>query len=113
MKLLTYASPLGEPRAGLLVGETVVDLAAGAGALGTVLPPDVVSVLGLGEAGLAIARRVEAAAAAGEVPGRPLAEVRLLAAVPKPPKLLLLAANYQSHITESGSPPVEIGRAHV
>ena len=109
MKLLTYASPLGESRAGLLVGEAVVDLAAGAAALGSVLPTDVVSVLGLGESGLAVARRVEAAALAGEVPGWPLAEVRLRAAVPKPPKLLLLAANYQSHITESGAPPVDKG----
>lgn len=30
-----------------------------------------------------------------------------MAAVPNPPTVFLLAANYQSHITESGAPPVD------
>jgi 2-keto-4-pentenoate hydratase/2-oxohepta-3-ene-1,7-dioic acid hydratase in catechol pathway len=36
-----------------------------------------------------------------------LAEVRLLAPLRRPPKLLALARNYQDHITEAGSPPVD------
>ena len=56
MKLVTYLTPLNERRAGVIAGDEVVDLAAGAAALGCALPSDVVGVLRLGDAGLAVAR---------------------------------------------------------
>jgi 2-keto-4-pentenoate hydratase/2-oxohepta-3-ene-1,7-dioic acid hydratase in catechol pathway len=43
------------------------------------------------------------------VPVVPEEEARLAAAIPNPPTMLLLAGNYQSHITESGAPPVDKG----
>jgi 2-keto-4-pentenoate hydratase/2-oxohepta-3-ene-1,7-dioic acid hydratase in catechol pathway len=107
VKLVTFVPPTGGSRAGVVAGGGVADLAAGAAALGGELPSDVVGLLGLGEAGLALARRVAAAAEAGQVPIWPEDEIKLAAAVKTPPKLLLLAGNYQSHITEGGDPPVE------
>jgi 2-keto-4-pentenoate hydratase/2-oxohepta-3-ene-1,7-dioic acid hydratase in catechol pathway len=56
---------------------------------------------------MAIAQRVAAAAEAGRLSGIPLAQVSLGPVIPQPPSLLLLAGNYQSHITESGAAPVD------
>ncbi|MEA2594899.1 MAG: hypothetical protein QOF01_1368, partial [Thermomicrobiales bacterium] len=107
MKLVTYLTPTGERRAGIVTEEVVVDLAAGAATFGETLPADLVGLLGLGESGLQIAERVKAEAEAGRIAGWKVDDVRLTAAVPNPPKLLLLAGNYQSHITESGAAPVD------
>jgi len=110
VKLVTYLTPTGERRAGVVAGATVVDLAEGARAIGTELPSDVVGLLRLGKDGLAVADRVRTEAEAGRVAGMAADEVRLTAAVPNPPKVLLLAGNYQSHITEGGAPPVDKSR---
>jgi len=110
VKLVTYLTPTGERRAGVVAGATVVDLAEGARAIGTELPSDVVGLLRLGQDGLAVADRVRTEAEAGRVAGMAADEVRLTAAVPNPPKVLLLAGNYQSHITEGGAPPVDKSR---
>ncbi len=110
MKLVTYLTPDGARRAGVVVGEMIVDLAAGAAALGVALPSDVVGILRLEDAGLATARQVIAAAESGRLPGWPAESVRLTAVIPNPPKLLLLAGNYQAHIVEGGAPPVEKAR---
>lgn len=110
MKLVTYLTPTGERRAGVATGEVIVDLAAGAAALGVTLPADLVGLLRLGEGGLRIARRVEQEAAAGRIAGWRGDDVRLIAALPEPPAIFLLAGNYQSHITESGESPVDKNR---
>jgi 2-keto-4-pentenoate hydratase/2-oxohepta-3-ene-1,7-dioic acid hydratase in catechol pathway len=89
------------------VGEQVFDLAAGAAQIGDELPSDIVGLLAREAAGLAGARRVEEAAVAGRLTGKPLAQVSLGPVIPRPPTLLLLAGNYQSHITESGAQPVD------
>ena len=107
MKLVTYRATAGGARAGVVADGRVFDVAHGAASLGVALPADVVSILALGEAALAVARQVAAEGAAGRVPGWPEDQVTLLAAVPNPPTVLLLAGNYQSHITEGGAPPVE------
>ena len=106
MKLVTYIAPGSGPRAGVAVDGRVFDLAAGSAALGSELPNDVVALHQLGEPGMTIAYLVAAEGSAGRLPGWSEDEVRLAAAVPNPPTLLLLAGNYQSHITESGAPPV-------
>jgi 2-keto-4-pentenoate hydratase/2-oxohepta-3-ene-1,7-dioic acid hydratase in catechol pathway len=110
VKLVTYVTPTGERRAGVVAGDAVADLAAGAAALGATVPSEVVGLLRLGEPGLAVAARVKAEAEAGRLAGWPVGEVTLTAAVPNPPKLLLLAGNYQSHITEGGDAPVDKNR---
>jgi 2-keto-4-pentenoate hydratase/2-oxohepta-3-ene-1,7-dioic acid hydratase in catechol pathway len=55
------------------------------------------------------------AAVAGAAPGsgggsRPLADVRLLAPIRRPGKLLAVAANYQAHVTEGGGDELDKAR---
>jgi 2-keto-4-pentenoate hydratase/2-oxohepta-3-ene-1,7-dioic acid hydratase in catechol pathway len=106
MRLVTYRRD-GQDRAGMVVGERIVDLAEGAAALGESVPSDIVGLLTLEEAGLATARRVAEHAAKTELPGVALAGADLGPVIPKPPTLLLLAGNYQSHLTEGGGKRVD------
>ncbi|MGH7753123.1 MAG: fumarylacetoacetate hydrolase family protein [Gemmatimonadales bacterium] len=115
MKFVTYQSEDG-PRSGLLEGETVFDLAAlhrrllrGSGkGSGEHLPPDLLAFIERGS--LALARRMLTMArslrgAARSSVGRPLAEARLLAPIPRPQKNLFCTGhNYAKHVAESGSP---------
>ena len=105
MRLVTYRRD-GVDRAGVVVGERIVDLADGAAALGETLPTDIVGLLTLEGAGLALAGRV-AAQAGGDAPGVVLAGADLGPVIPQPPTLLLLAGNYQSHLTEGGGSRVD------
>jgi 2-keto-4-pentenoate hydratase/2-oxohepta-3-ene-1,7-dioic acid hydratase in catechol pathway len=102
VRLATFATA-GAIRCGGVVGpagdERVVDLGrASAGRL----PADLLALLELPDG---IDRAAEVVAAAE--PDHLLAEVRLLAPLRRPPKLLAVAANYQSHILEAGRPPVD------
>lgn len=107
MKFVSYSKEESEIRAGLSIGGKVVDLADGAAVLGASLPSNVVEILALGEAGLEVARRVAAAAAAGQIPMSSEREVTLEAAVQNPPSIFLLAGNYQAHIMEGGGSAVD------
>lgn len=108
MKLVTFRRSSDEsPRPGIAFDGKIVDLVAGAEALGLTAPGSVVDILAQGEAGLDIARKVESAAKSGEIDSVPESDVTLLAAVPNPPTIFLLAGNYQSHIVEGGAAPVE------
>ena len=107
MRLVTYANEAGEARGGVVSGDRIVDLALGAAAIGKALPSDIVGLLTLEEAGLAIASEVLAHAATATLPGVPLAGASLKAVIPQPPTILLLAGNYQSHIVESGAAPLD------
>lgn len=107
MRLVTYLNEAGEARSGVVSGERIIDLAQGAAAIGKSLPSDIVGLLTLEEAGLAIAGEVLAHAASNDLPGVPLEGAKLKAAIPQPPTILLLAGNYQSHITESGAAPLD------
>lgn len=86
-----------EPRAAALVGHDddwqVVDLCAA----DPTLPPD---VLGLIQDGPDTLDRARAAAENG-LP-RPLADVRLLAPIPRPPKIVCIGVNYADHAAEAG-----------
>lgn len=104
MRLVTYRRD-GVDRAGVIVGERIVDLTDGAAALGETLPADIVGLLTL-EDGLAIAGRV-AAETRADAPGVALAGADLGPVIPQPPTLLLLAGNYQSHLTEGGGSRVD------
>lgn len=105
MRLVTYRLAGGD-RAGLVVGDRVVDLAEGAAAIGATLPTDVVGLLTQAD-GLAIAGRVAEHAASNALPGVALADADLGPVIPQPPTLLLLAGNYQSHLTEGGGSRVD------
>ncbi|MBX3072069.1 MAG: fumarylacetoacetate hydrolase family protein [Thermomicrobiales bacterium] len=106
MKFVSYSVGGGAFSAGLSVNGQVVDLAAGAAALGESLPANVVEIIQGGDAALAIARKVEKAAADGDLTSLPEADVVLGAALQTPPTIYLLAGNYQSHIMEGGAPAV-------
>ncbi len=106
MKLVTFDIE-GISRAGIATDAGIVDIQSGAAGLGLDAPDRIVALLERGAAGLDFARQVELAALAGTVPVLSASEVTLRPAVPDPPTLYLLAANYQSHITESGAAPVD------
>ena len=96
MRLVTYretGSTDAAPRAGALVGEQVVDLSAADPRLPT-------SVLELIQGGPAMLEQAKAAAAGGT--GRPLGEVRLLAPIARPPKIVCIGVNYADHAAEAG-----------
>ena len=61
-------------------------------------------MLALEEAGLEAVGQGAAKTASG---GVAVSEVKLLAAVPRPPAIFLLAGNYQSHIMEGGGAAVD------
>jgi 2-keto-4-pentenoate hydratase/2-oxohepta-3-ene-1,7-dioic acid hydratase in catechol pathway len=108
VRFVTYqTTEAGVGRAGVMVDGRIADLANGAEVIGETLPDSVVGLLELGQSGLDAARKVAAAAAEGKVETVAESEVTLLAAVPNPPTVFLLAGNYQSHIVEGGAPPVE------
>jgi 2-keto-4-pentenoate hydratase/2-oxohepta-3-ene-1,7-dioic acid hydratase in catechol pathway len=107
MKFVTYLAAGDGPRAGLAVDGRIVDLEGGAVSLGGHLPATIVEFLRQGEAGMALAQRVAEEAAAGRMPSWDANDVKLLAAVPNPPTIFLLAGNYQAHIVEGGGAAVE------
>ncbi len=113
MRLVTYDRG-GEKRAGIVVGEAVVDLERAGARLGQG-PKLPASVRGLLEAGPAAMKRAAALQRKAEKmigqieKGRarrpawlhPLAEVHLNAPVPDPEKVICLGLNYLDHIRES------------
>ncbi len=95
MKLATFSTAAsGTPRLGLVVDDGIVDLAAVAGAPGTMA-----DYLAGGEAAEAAVR-----GAAGSE-RLPLADVTLHAPMPNPGKVLAIGLNYGDHIAESGMEP--------
>jgi len=94
MRLVTYDGGRG-PRAGVLVGDSVVD------AWDTLGEP-------AGEPSLAaLLREGRLEEARGLDPGesRPLSEVALLPPIPAPSKIVCIGLNYRSHAEEAGQEP--------
>jgi 2-keto-4-pentenoate hydratase/2-oxohepta-3-ene-1,7-dioic acid hydratase in catechol pathway len=81
-------------RTGVVHGDEVVDLTDPA----VGLPGDMVALLSLGPAALETARD----AALGGARRLPLADLDLVAPVPRPPSFLAIARNYEDHIRELG-----------
>lgn len=93
-KLVTYASPKG-PRAGLAVGEKLVDAAELTGNAGDA------TVLGLLEDWKAASARLKAAVGkAGKADGMPLDKARLLTPVRWPSAIYCAGANFSDHMLE-------------
>lgn len=118
MKLVSFAPLGGAPRAGAIIednrGVRVCDLAAASHDYramqaqgGFLLPEDIVEFLNTGERGLALAQEVLAWAVQSGFATMPLEAARIAAPVPRPPKLLALAGNYQEHIIEGGHTAVD------
>jgi len=91
MRLVTFQRPGGAPEPGVLLAD---DTAASLSALGY---PDLIAVLAAGAAARA---RIGELLAAGPVPV-PLSAVKLLAPIPRPPKLICVGLNYRDHALES------------
>src|SRR5687767_12194308 len=92
MKLVTFERG-GAQRAGALRDDGVVDLQA----TDSTLPN---TVLGLIQGGETVLARARKAAEAGSA--TPLADVRLLAPIPRPPKIVCIGVNYADHVAEVG-----------
>ena len=91
-RLLNYAGVAGEPRPGILVGDSVVDL-EGAGIAGSTYE----LLQNWGENDPLLSALADDAAAQGS---RPLADVKLLAPILYPPVVYNAAANYVDHQKE-------------
>ena len=107
MRLVTYrASVEAEARLGAIVGELVVDLATFGTASGTPLPSSMLSFIDLGPQAVAIVSNL-IDAADGLFPigsALPLANVTLLAPIPRPRKNIFgIGLNYTEHVAESAA----------
>jgi 2-keto-4-pentenoate hydratase/2-oxohepta-3-ene-1,7-dioic acid hydratase in catechol pathway len=94
MKLAAFSID-GRFRLGAVRGDRVIDLTA-SGAPATLLE--------LIQAGPTEWARVEAFSRAEDFPSRPLDEVRLLAPLPNPPKIVAIGLNYMDHCREQNVP---------
>ena len=94
-KLATYQSPQG-PRAGLIVDETIFDLAAATGRPGYATVLDVLRDWDAARTVLADA----ANSAAKKTEGRPLKGTKLLPPVPAPDGIFCAGANFSDHMME-------------
>jgi 2-keto-4-pentenoate hydratase/2-oxohepta-3-ene-1,7-dioic acid hydratase in catechol pathway len=91
MKLVTFRDKGASVQPGLVEGSTVVGLAATGF-------PDVISIIAGGQAALERARAHASAHAASAVS---LDSVKLLAPIPRPPKIICIGLNYRDHAIES------------
>jgi 2-keto-4-pentenoate hydratase/2-oxohepta-3-ene-1,7-dioic acid hydratase in catechol pathway len=80
MRLVTFQAPGRAPEAGIISGDDVIGLGR-----------DMLSVIAAGQA-----------PAASGGPSFPISSVKLLAPVPRPPKLICVGLNYKDHAREAG-----------
>ncbi len=99
MKLVTYKPRASSAQLGAIVDNRVVNLAEVSGGA---LPNDMRAFLELGEEGLRIARRVATKKAAKES-GIALGDVKLMAPITNPNKVIAIGLNYLDHIRESNA----------
>jgi acylpyruvate hydrolase len=97
MRLVTFRAP-DQIRAGALRGDSVVDLHA----VDQALPGDTLALIQGGPALLDRARSAVENARSKQGAVLPLAEVTLLAPIPRPPKIVCIGVNYADHAAEAG-----------
>jgi len=90
MKIITFQRPGAEPEAGLLARDQAFPLSAEG-------YPDVIGFI----SGGAPAREKAEKLLHGNAEGFPLDSVKLLAPVPRPPKIICVGLNYRDHAIES------------
>lgn len=106
MQLVTFvAGNDGAPKAGVHRDGKVIDLVAAAAAQGASLPDSVLALLEGGDELLRQAAQVSQEAPASGPGVYALGDVKLLAPIPRPPKILALAGNFVDHIVEGGGRP--------
>jgi 2-keto-4-pentenoate hydratase/2-oxohepta-3-ene-1,7-dioic acid hydratase in catechol pathway len=94
VQLVTFVPPGGAARIGIHRDGRIVDLEQAGGGR---LPQDMLGLLAGGEDALTAAHDL-----AGSDSAYALADVELLAPIPRPGKVLALAANYADHVIEGG-----------
>jgi len=99
MKLVTYKPRASSAQLGAIVDNQVINLADAAGGA---LPNDMRAFLEMGEEGLRIARHVATQKAAKES-GVALSDVKLMAPITNPNKVVAIGLNYMDHIIESNA----------
>jgi 2-keto-4-pentenoate hydratase/2-oxohepta-3-ene-1,7-dioic acid hydratase in catechol pathway len=99
VRLVSFSTPGGTARPGLVVGDEIVDLSDPS----TGLPPTMRELLALGPDASAPVRAAETGGAARHA----RAEVTLHAPVPDPPAILAIGMNYRAHVAEMGREPPE------
>ena len=106
MRLLSFSLPgslsdpnAGQPRAGLLVDDEIIDLSDPA----VGLPSDMATLVSLGSDALDRARQ----APSGKAARYPIDSVRRHAPIPHPPTILAIGMNYRAHVAEMGREPPE------
>src|SRR5882724_8569004 len=104
-RLATYVDPRGSPRAGIVVGDRVIDAAAALERQGAAATPKVPSVLALLDAWEVVHPRLQIIASAerresGTFETQGLSSVRLLAPVLYPGAIYCAGANYRDHVEE-------------
>ncbi|MCL4860965.1 MAG: fumarylacetoacetate hydrolase family protein [Caldilineaceae bacterium] len=99
MKLVTYKPRGAGAQLGAVVDERVINLAEASGGQ---LPNHLRGLLELGDEGLRLAKKVATKKTAKEV-GAPLGEVKLMAPIPDPSKVVAIGLNYLDHIRETGA----------
>jgi 2-keto-4-pentenoate hydratase/2-oxohepta-3-ene-1,7-dioic acid hydratase in catechol pathway len=97
MKLVSYKPAGAGAQLGVVVDGRVVNLAE---ASGGVLPNDMRSFIEQGDSALKLAQEI---ASKGGANGVPLADVKLLAPISNPSKLIAIGLNYMDHVRETGS----------
>lgn len=97
MKLVTFISE-ADTRLGVVREGQVIDLHRASGGR---LPVDMLTFLQQGEPAMQLAREIEQSAQ----PGLPLAEVKLLAPMSNPSKVIAIGLNYMDHCREQNIEP--------
>ena len=97
MKLVTYKPKGAGAQLGVLVDGKVINLAEASGGR---LPNDMRSFVELGDPALELAQEI---VSKGGADGVPLGDVKLLAPISNPSKLIAIGLNYMDHVRESGA----------
>lgn len=106
MRFATYAELPGRvPHLGLVLGGRIVNVAAAAKSLGlTDAPDDLVEFIAGGAPVLHLAHTITSRFDGDAAAGVPLADVRLLAPIPRPARnVVCVGLNYADHVAESKS----------
>ncbi len=119
MRLVSFVDQQGDMRAGAIVGERVIDLTQAIAALpmpesiaerSLAVPTSaMLRLLYAGADGFTVIRcNVDNAIAAGALDRHPLwREVKLMAPIPRPGKIVAIGRNYANHAKETGVQPFE------
>ena len=97
MKLVTYKPKGAGAQLGVLVDGKIVNLAEASGGR---LPNDMRSFIEQGESALQLAQEI---ADKGGADGVPLGDVKIMAPISNPSKLIAIGLNYMDHVRETGS----------